>query len=40
MAYLDGVFVIKQGTGLEKYKLVMEHNFLVELDGSSQYTEL
>ncbi len=40
MAYFDGVFVNKQGIGLEKYKQVMEHNFFVELDGSSQYTKL
>ncbi len=40
MAYFDGAFVNKQGTGLEKYKQVMEHKFLVELHGSSQYAEL
>jgi hypothetical protein len=40
MAYFDGVFVSKQRTRLEKYKQVMEHNFLVEVDGSSQYNEL
>ncbi len=40
MAYLDGVFVNKQGTGLKKYKQVMENNFLVELNESLQYNEL
>jgi hypothetical protein len=40
MAYFDGVFVNKQGIGLEKYKQVMEHNFFVKLNGSSQYTKL
>jgi hypothetical protein len=40
MAYFDGAFVSKQRTGMEKYKQVMEHNFLVEVDGSSQYNKL
>jgi hypothetical protein len=40
MAYLDGAFAKKQGIGLKKYKQVMEHRFLVELDSSSQYTKL
>jgi hypothetical protein len=40
MAYLDGVFVSKQETSLKKYKQIMEHKFLVELDGSSQYTKI
>jgi hypothetical protein len=40
MAYLNGAFVSKQGIGLEKYNQVMEHMFLVKLDGSSQYIEL
>ncbi len=40
MAYLDGVFVNKQGTSLKKYKQVMENKFLVELNESSQYNEL
>jgi hypothetical protein len=40
MAYLDGVFVNKQGTGHKKYKQVMEHKFLAKLDGSLQYTKL
>jgi len=40
MAYLDGVFVSKQGIGLKKYKQVMEHKFLAKLDGSLQYTKL
>ncbi len=35
MAYLDGAFVSKQRIGLEKYKQVMEHKFLVELVISS-----
>jgi hypothetical protein len=29
MAYVDGVFVNKQGIGLKKYKQVMENKFLV-----------
>jgi hypothetical protein len=37
---LDGAFVLKQKIGLEKYKWVVEHNFLVELNGSLQYTKL
>jgi hypothetical protein len=40
MAYLDSAFVNKQRTSLEKYKQVMEYNFLAELDGSLQYIEL
>jgi hypothetical protein len=32
IAYLDGVFMKKQGTGLEKYKQVMEHKFVAELN--------
>ncbi len=40
MTCLDGVFVSKQGNGLEKYKHVMEHKFLAELNGSLQYTKL
>jgi hypothetical protein len=40
MAYFDDAFVSKQGISLEKYKHVMEHKFLAELNGSSQYTEL
>jgi len=40
MAYFDGAFVNKQIIGLEKYKQVMEHKFLAELDESLQYTEL
>jgi hypothetical protein len=40
MAYLDGVFVNKQGTSLKKYKQVMEKKNLVELNESSQYNEL
>jgi len=35
MAYLNGAFVSKQGNGLEKYKQIMEHTFLVELNKSS-----
>jgi hypothetical protein len=30
MAYIDGVFVNKQGTILEKYKQVMENKFLAQ----------
>jgi hypothetical protein len=40
MAYLDGVFLNKQGTSHKKYKQVMEHKFLAKLDGSLQYTKL
>ncbi len=40
MAYLDDVFMSKQGNGMEKYKQVMEHKFLAELNGSLQYIEL
>ncbi len=40
MAYLDGAFVSKQGTGMEKYKQVMEHKFLAILNGSLQYIKL
>jgi len=40
MAYLDGVFMSKQGIGMEKYMQVMEHKFLIELDGSLQYIKL
>jgi hypothetical protein len=40
MAYLDGVFVSNWKTNLEKYKQVMEHMFLVELNRFLQYTEL
>jgi hypothetical protein len=40
MAYLDGVFVSKQGIGLKKYKQVMEHKFLAKLDKFSHCTEL
>ncbi len=40
MAYLNGVFMNKEGTGLEKYKHVMEHKFLAKLDGSLQYIKL
>lgn len=40
MAYLDDFFVNKQGTGLEKYKQVTEHKFLIKLDNSLQYIEL
>ncbi len=40
MAYLDDVFMNKQGTGMEKYKQVMEHKFFAELNGSLQYIEL
>jgi hypothetical protein len=40
MAYFNSAFVSKQGTGLKKCKQVTEHKFLVELSGSSQYTEL
>jgi hypothetical protein len=39
MAYLDGAFVNKQGTGLKKYKQVTNSKFLVELNKSSQYNE-
>jgi hypothetical protein len=35
MAYLDNAFVNKQGTGLKKYKQIMEHKFLAKLDSSS-----
>jgi len=34
MAYFNGAFVTKQGIGLEKYKQVMEHKLLVELNKS------
>ncbi len=40
MAYLDGAFMSKQGIGVEKYMHVMEHKFLVKLDGSLQYIKL
>jgi len=40
MAYLDGIFVSKQGTGHKKYKQVMGHKFLAKLNGSLQYTKL
>ncbi len=40
MAYLDNGFVSKQGTGPKKYKQVIEHKFLAELDGSLQYIML
>ncbi len=40
MAYIDGAFVSKQKIGMKKYKYVMEHKFLAELNGSSQYIEL
>jgi len=40
MTYLDGVFMSKQGIGMEKYMQVMEHKFLIELDGSLQYIKL
>jgi hypothetical protein len=40
MAYLDGVFVSKQGTSLKNYKQVMEHKFLVELNDLLHYTKL
>ncbi len=35
MAYRDSVFVNKQRTSLEKYKQVIEHQFLAKLDGFS-----
>jgi hypothetical protein len=34
MAYLNGVFVTKQGIGLKKYKQVMEHKLLEKLKKS------
>ncbi len=34
MAYLNGVFVNNRGTSLKKYKQVMGHKFLVELNRS------
>jgi hypothetical protein len=34
MAYLNNVFMSKQGTSLEMYKKVMENKFLARLDGS------
>jgi hypothetical protein len=40
LAYLDGAFVNKQGTSLEKYKQVMKQKFLAELNQSLQYIEL
>jgi hypothetical protein len=40
MAYLDGAFVNKQGTSLEKYKHVMEILFLAKQNSSPQYTKL
>jgi hypothetical protein len=40
MAYIDNVFVSKQVIGLKRYKQVMEHKFLVELNGYLQYIEL
>jgi len=40
VAYFNGTFVSKQGIGLEKCMQVMEHKFLVELNGSLQYTKL
>jgi hypothetical protein len=39
MAYLNNVFMSKQGTSLEKYKKVMENNFLAWLDGSPPLQE-
>jgi len=40
IAYFHDAFVSKQGIGLNKHKQVMEHKFLVVLNGSSQYTKL
>jgi hypothetical protein len=40
MAYLDDVFLNKQGIGVDKYKQVMEHKFWAKLDGSSKYIAL
>ncbi len=37
MAYLNSAFVRKQKIGMEKYKQVVEHKTLVELDDFSQY---
>jgi hypothetical protein len=38
MAYLNCIFMSKQKIGLEIYKKVREHKFLVELYDSLQYT--
>jgi len=40
MTYLNGAFTSKEGSGLEKYKQVMETKFLVELDNCSQHNKL
>jgi hypothetical protein len=37
---LQQCFFEQARNGLEKYKQIMEHKFLVELDNSSQYTKL